>query len=80
MRKHPLCEVALVAAVATVFSLAGANLASASTVRLSGDDQISQSFEIPVTNPQTRVSIPSVLFVRSAHLDSQSPDGTQLLP
>ncbi len=78
MRKRPLCEAALVAAVATVFLLATANLAGASTIRLSGDDQISQSFEIPVTNPQTGVSIPSVLVVNSAHLDSQSPDGAQV--
>ncbi len=38
--------------------------------------QVSRSFEIPVTNPATGRTIPSVLVVRSVRLDSESPDGS----
>ena len=37
---------------------------------------VSQSYEVPITNPATGVTIPSVLLVRSVRLDTKSPDGS----
>jgi DNA-binding SARP family transcriptional activator len=49
---------------------------SASTVRYRAFDQISQSYEIPVTNPFDHATWPSVLLVGSATLDTRNPEGS----
>ena len=40
------------------------------------DEQISQRFEVPIKDPATGVTYPSVVLVKSAHLDTRSPDGS----
>ncbi len=49
---------------------------SASTVRYRAFDQISQSYEIPVTNPADHATWSSVVLVASATLDTRNPDGS----
>ena len=50
--------------------------ALATTSHRFAEVQVSRSFEIPITNPATGRTIPSVLVVRSVRLDSKSPDGS----
>jgi DNA-binding SARP family transcriptional activator len=56
-----------------IASLAWETPAGASYVKLSAVDTISQSYQIPVTNPQDGTTLPSVLNVASATLDTTSP-------
>lgn len=49
---------------------------NASDVRYRAFDQISRSYEIPVTNPVDHVTWPSVLLVNSATLDARNPNGS----
>jgi len=48
--------------------------ASASYVEYSALDQISQSYEIPITSPNDGATWPSVLLVSSARFDTDKPD------
>ena len=56
-----------------IASLAWETPAGASYVKLSAIDTISQSYQIPVTNPEDGTTLPSVLNVASATLDTTSP-------
>lgn len=76
MRRRQFWQTAVVVPIAGFCALRGTHFAGASSVRLTGDDQISTTYEIPISSPSTGVSIPNVLLVKSAHVDSLSPDGT----
>lgn len=58
------------------WSVCQAMPSNASDVRYRALDQISQSYEIPVTNPADHATWPSVLLVASATLDTRNPDGS----
>ena len=73
-RLHPLLVV-IVAAIAASSSFVGGVAASA-VVERSATDQITQSFEVPVTNHADGVTLSNVLTVASATLDTLNPDGS----
>lgn len=61
-----------------VLSLMWISPAGASYARQSAVDSIARSFRIPITNPQDAVTIPSMLMVVSATLDTTNPFNSQL--
>ena len=71
------CRRLAIATVSGVFLvLAGAATAEAAQAHSFADEQISQSYSIPVTNPLTKINLPSILLVASAHIDTSLPDGS----
>ena len=67
-RPHPMLVGA--AAVVAVSSLLFGGMAAGAVVERSSTDQISQSFEVPVTNHADGVTLSNVLTVASATLDT----------
>lgn len=61
-----------------VMSIGWVTPASASYSRLSAADEIARSFRIPITDPDVGVTLPSVLNVASATLDTTNPFNSQL--
>jgi len=66
----------VVAGVVLAGVVAGWTPAGASYVECSALDQIAQSYRIPIINPSDGVSLPSVMLVTSATLDTTNPDGS----
>jgi DNA-binding SARP family transcriptional activator len=62
--------------VAGVAILAMAGIAGGVQPEVFGVDQVSQSVQVPITNPADGASYPSVVLVTSARLDSKLPDGS----
>ena len=69
-------RIAIATAIGTVLVLIGPTTADAAQAHSFADEQIAQSYEIPVTNPLTKITLPSVLLVASAHIDTLMPDGS----
>lgn len=61
-----------------VLSIGWVTPASASYLRQSAVDAIAQSYRIPITNPANGVTIPSLLNVASATLDTTNPFNSRL--
>jgi DNA-binding SARP family transcriptional activator len=61
-----------------VMSIGWVTPASASYVKQSALDAIARSYRIPITDPENRVTLPSVLSVASATLDTTNPFDSQL--
>lgn len=61
-----------------VLSIGWVTPASASYLRQSAVDAIAQSYRIPITNPGNGVTIPSLLNVASATLDTTNPFNSRL--
>ena len=60
--------------IGPILVLAGPATAEAAQAHSFADEQISQSYSIPVTNPLTKINLPSILLVASAHIDTSRPD------
>ncbi len=67
----PSCRrLAITTVIGAVLVLAGPATAEAAQAHSFADEQISRSYSIPVTNPLTKVNLPSILLVTSAHIDT----------
>ena len=64
------------AAVVAASSILAGGVAAGAVVERSATDQISQSYEVPVTNHADGVTLSNVLTVVSATLDTLNPDGS----
>jgi len=69
-------RLAFAAVIGAVLVLAGPAFAEAAPAHAFANEQISQSYSIPVTNPLTKINLPSILLVASAHIDTSLPDGS----
>lgn len=69
-------RLAIATVIGAVLVLAGPATAEAAQAHSFADEQISQSYSISVTNPLTKINLPSVLLVTSAHIDTSLPDGS----
>ena len=74
-RHHRPLFVPLIGGGVAILALAGVATAGA-PVEKSAVDQITQSYEVPVTNHADGVTISDVLTVTSATLDTLNPDGS----
>ena len=61
---------------AVVLTFMASSLAGAARPNESATEQLSLSYEVPVTNPGDGNSYPSVVLVTSAQLSTQAPDGS----
>ncbi len=72
----PSCRrLAITTVIGAFLVLAEPAIAEAAQAHSFADEQISRSYSIPVTNPLTKVNLPSILLVTSAHIDTSLPDG-----
>lgn len=69
-------RLAITTVICGVLVLTGPATAEAAQAHYFADEQISRSYSIPVTNPLTKVNLPSILQVASAHIDTSMPDGS----
>jgi DNA-binding SARP family transcriptional activator len=73
----PSCRrLAITTVIGAVLVLAEPATAEAAQAHSFADEQTSRSYSIPVTNPLTKVNLPSILLVTSAHIDTSLPDGS----
>jgi DNA-binding SARP family transcriptional activator len=73
----PSCRrLAITTVIGAVLVLAEPATAEAAQAHSFADEQTSRSYSIPVTNPLTKVNLPSILLVTSVHIDTSLPDGS----
>lgn len=75
MRPSSRRRFALSAVISAVLTIAFSTTAQAAQTHSFADEQIAQSYVVSVTNPLSKVNLPSVLLVSSAHIDTSLPDG-----
>ena len=69
-------RLAIATVCGAVLVLAGPAPAEAAPAHSFADEQISQNYSVPVTNPLTKINLPSIVLVASAHIDTSLPDGS----